>query len=538
MKYFMLVVAICSTIVAGFDSSVIAREHHTLKKQDTVITSNDVVAKDTLRSSNVNESSGDSTELFIGFGLIILFSAIFYFRRRNRTEDEPIDFYKSQRESESNKSQELPNIEVDTINSVIKSLEQELGLLEESISYGQKKLVGVLLRSLDTYHESAGKICFSGIDGEKDKATLKKMIVQAVIERGGLIEFLQTWVIGTFKNEVVLLGASKIGFRELMADISHDCFDETTDEYSPQENLNRIEPLTTIFPIEHLRTYCNGHELEWHLNESFRRVQKNLMNWSFAKNFVKIKPEELFDTVFTDTFFREKVYRATSETVTEKHLAHQENKVITAEDITRMSQEEEIDFVEDYVNISDVEYAQEQYNSKPKQIAAQKEEYRKSEEESNRRLEEQKSQLLSKMKTSSSINTSEIKDKPINILSYDEIKKKTGRIYQGYLETGVPLASIKEGRIYKGFVDAGYPLGTLKNGKLCPGFIEGGVPIALIVNHKIYKGFAQSYPPLATMKNNKIYPSFLESGYPIATYVGNNPDDGLAAAFLVGLLDK
>src|SRR5207237_671343 len=102
-----------------------------------------------------------------------------------------------------------PDIEVDTSHGG-QSLEQALGIIDDaSLSRSEKHLISVILRSLNSYHSIGSVISLSGIDGEKNKDRLRRLLIDAVVSDGGLTDFLQVWFVGSFKNEVVLLGANK-----------------------------------------------------------------------------------------------------------------------------------------------------------------------------------------------------------------------------------------------------------------------------------------------------------------------------------------
>jgi len=336
------------------------------------------------------------------------------------------------------------------------------------------------------------------INGQTDAKNISKYLVDTITQPNGIIDFVQDWAALAVKNELVLYSANKESFDDLIKTIKQN--------NSPNTEISSLQ--ARVGDTEGFSTHINGNTISWEPSPSAQIVLGEIIGQTFANGLTQLKENFWTNTIFTFDFFKNKIFSQTDENKTAKNI----------QDLVRTSEYD----VNIAANILEINL--EDGSKLPSSRVDRKE------------------NVSHPYRTNSYNYDLEIsKEKSTDIISKDEVKKgdknnAIGRIFEGMVQSGVPIATIRNTKIFKGLQQDGYPIGNFKNQKVWKGLVEGGFPLATIRDKRIYKGMVDSGYPIAHIERGRIYLG-LASGFPIATYVGDNEDEGLAAAFLLGLLN-
>jgi hypothetical protein len=194
---------------------------------------------------------------------------------------------------------------------------QHLGFdSDPTLTQAQKDIIECLMLSLSSYHETDGSAVLNNIGDHQDPQTLHSILKNAVVEPGGLIEFLQVWILCVFRQEAILIVGGNLSIDDLIEAIRRDALDDDSSDPLAdftEEQISRMaspNPLSTIFPINTLSTLAGGKQYNWVANESLRVVYEELVNWNFVKHLTQLPPITWKDAILTDDVFERLWHKA------------------------------------------------------------------------------------------------------------------------------------------------------------------------------------------------------------------------------------
>jgi hypothetical protein len=375
-----------------------------------------------------------------------------------------------------------------------------------SVTESQLSIIEALMRSLDSYQETEEIARLNGIGGTLDPLVIHRILKNAVVAKGGLIEFIQIWLLKTFPHHTVLFAAEQLPFEQLIETLRYDSFEEDPDPIHSEvdeERQSKPEPLTVIFPIYAIRLRVNGHSSEWTANNDLSELYPHLVNWSFAEALLSLPKIVWREAILNDFYFNSKVW-----------FTNEKGKVL------------------DFVKKNDIVRAREslllESRSKPKSIrhSSQSSTPIKRFDPVLEKLDSDARLRLKKEKGHSNIDRSSQR----SAMGYE------GAVYPNEARAGIPCAVINGNKIFAGYTPVPPHIGLLEKDQICQGMFF--ITARVVANYKesdqlLYEGLLRGHI-IARHVGGVIYDEHYTL---LGSYRG--PDSGmpLAMAFLLGLLD-
>lgn len=192
---------------------------------------------------------------------------------------------------------------------------QHLGFdSDPTLTQSEKDIIECLMLSLSSYHETDDLAVLNNIGDHQDPQSLRSILKNAVVAPGGLIEFLQVWILSVFRQEAILIVSGDLSVDDLIEAIRHDALDNSSDPLSElteeEQRAAAPEPLSTIFPKYTLSTTAGGKRYNWVANESLRIIYAELVNWNFVKHLTQLPTITWKDAILTDGSFERLWHKA------------------------------------------------------------------------------------------------------------------------------------------------------------------------------------------------------------------------------------